>query len=85
MHNLLTQGSGVVTEQYERSRSLATYLEEPFEPTKNETLQRVLASNAKRIVKHLLYCEEVALTEPVKGSGAFIDQFCANRKEDSQG
>lgn len=85
MHNLLTQGSAVVHEQFERSRSLAEYLEEPFEPSKNETLQRVITSNADRIVKHLLFCDEVTLTDPVAGSDAFIDQFRANRKEDSQG
>lgn len=85
MHNLLTQGRSVVYEQYERSRSLAEYLEEPFEPGKNETLQRVIASNASRIVKHLLYCDEVALTEPVSGSELFIDQFRANRREDALG
>lgn len=85
MHNLLTQGRSAVYEQYERSRSLAKYLEEPFEPSKNETLQRVINSNAERIVKHLLYCDEITLTEPVSGSALFIDQFRANRKEDSQG
>lgn len=85
MHNLLTQGRAVVYEQYERSRSLAEYLEEPFAPAKNDTLQRVIASNAERIVKHLLYCDEVTLTDPVSGSDLFIDQFRANRREDALG
>ncbi len=85
LHNLLTQGSAVVHEQFERSRSLAGYLEEPFEPNQNETLQRVIHSNAERIVKHLLFCDEVALTDPIVGSDLFQIQFRANRKEDSQG
>ena len=85
MHNLLTQGRSVVYEQYERSRSLAEYLKEPFNPDKNDTLQRVINSNAERIVKHLLFCDEVALAEPVSGSDAFVDQFRANRRGDSQG
>lgn len=84
MHNLLTQGSAAVHEQVKRSRSLAEYLEEPYDPSKNDTLQRVINSNAERIVKHLLYSDEVALTEPVAGTQAFIDQFRANRKEDDQ-
>ena len=84
MHNLLTQGSSAVHEQVKRSKSLAEYLEEPFDPEKNETLQRVIASNATRIVKHLLFCEEITLTEPVAGSDAFIEQFRANRREDAQ-
>lgn len=85
MHNLLTQGSAVVHEQVERSRSLAEYLNEPFEPTQNETLQRVIASNADRIVRHLLFCDDLTLTDPVAGSDLFIQQFRANRKEDSVG
>eukprot|EP00752_Nemacystus_decipiens_P015057 g13413.t1 len=85
MHNLLTQGRSVVTEQYERSRSLAEYSNEPFDPEKSETLQRVVRSNAERIVRHMLYCDEVVLTDPVSGSQRFINQFRANRKEDSQG
>ncbi|MEM9108834.1 MAG: hypothetical protein AAGC72_02320 [Planctomycetota bacterium] len=85
MHNRLTQGSTVVHEQYERSKSLAQYLEEPFEPSENETLQRVIASNASRIVQQMLYHDEVELTEPIVGSDAFIHQFRANRKEDRRG
>lgn len=85
MHNLLTQASSVVHEQYERSRSLAAYLEEPFDPSKNETIQRVIQSNTGRIVEHLLYCDEISLTEPIKGSDLFIQQFRANRKPDSLG
>ncbi|MBX2850320.1 MAG: hypothetical protein KTR15_01075 [Phycisphaeraceae bacterium] len=85
MHNRLTQGSAVVHEQYERSRSLAEYLEEEFEPSRNQTLQRVINSNAKRIVKHLLFCEEVALAEPIAGSDLFVEQFQANRKADRHG
>jgi hypothetical protein len=85
MHNLLTQGNSVVTEQYGRSKELAVYLEEPFDPSENETLQRVISSNTARIVKHLLFCEEVALTDPVVGSALFQSQFRANRQEDKQG
>jgi hypothetical protein len=85
MHNRLTQGSGVVHEQYERSEALAEYLEEPFEPSKNETLQRVIESNAGRIVRQMLFCNEVELTEPVAGTELFLEQFRANRKEDAEG
>lgn len=85
MHNLLTQGSSLVHEQAERSRSLAEYLEEPFDPAKNETLQRVIASNAEKIVNHLLFCDEIALTQPVVGGEAFQQAFRANRREDQRG
>ena len=85
MHNLLTQGSTSVHEQTERSKSLAKHLEEPFIPENNETLQRVISANAERIVKHLLFCDEVELTSPISGSEKYIEQFRANRKEDAQG
>lgn len=85
MHNLLTQGRSAVHEQYHRAKALASALDEPFDPKSNATLQRVIQSNAKRIVKHLLFCDEVALTALVSGTDRFIEQFRANRKEDSQG
>lgn len=85
MHNRLTQGSAVVYEQYKRSKALAAFLEESFDPKNSETLQRVIASNARRIVRQMLYCSEVALTEPVTGTDLFLDQFRANRKEDDLG
>ncbi|MGB0766703.1 MAG: hypothetical protein ACPGYV_03220 [Phycisphaeraceae bacterium] len=85
MHNLLTQGRSVVYEQYERSRSLAEYLKEPFDPGQSDTLQRVIRSNAQRILEHLLFCDEVALTDAVSGTDRFIDQFRANRREDRSG
>ena len=85
LHNRLTQGNSVVHEQYERSKSLAEHLEEPFEHEKSDTLQRVIASNAARIVRLMLYCNEVELTEPVSGTDLFLHQFRANRKEDAKG
>lgn len=85
MHNLLTQGASVVHEQTERSRSLAKHLGEAFDPANYQTLQHVIASHAQRIVKHLLFSEEVALTEPIVGDPAFQEAFRANRREDSEG
>ncbi len=85
MHNLLTQGSSVVHEQAERSRSLAKHLGEPFDPTAPGTLQRVIDSNAEKIVRHLLYADEVALAEPVAGGDAYQHAFRANRREDARG
>ena len=35
----------------------------------------MIASNAGRIVRQMLYCGEVQLTESVKGTDLFIEQF----------
>lgn len=85
MHNQLTQGAASVRKQIERSKSLAEHLGEPYDPAANDTLQRVIASRAQKIVKHLLFCDEVALTDPVVGDPAFQEAFRANRREDSRG
>lgn len=85
MHNLLTQGASVVHEQTQRSRSLAKFLDETFDPAESETLQRVIDSHAKRIVKHMLFCEEIALETPVEGSPGFQKTFQANKKTDATG
>jgi hypothetical protein len=85
MHNLLTQGSSAVHERIAASRSLAKYLDEPFDPAKNDTLQRVIDANAERIVRHLLFCDEVELENPIVGSPDFQRAFRTNRREDSEG
>ena len=85
MHNQLTQGSASVRKQIERSKSLAKYLGEPYDPATADTLQLVIASRSKKIVKHLLFCDEIALTDPIVGGEAFQQGFRANRHEDSQG
>lgn len=85
MHNLLTQGGASVRKQTQRSRALAQHLNEPFIPTQSDTLSRIIDSNARRIVEHLLFCEEVPLTDPIVGSEAFQSAFRANRREDTKG
>jgi hypothetical protein len=85
MHNRLTQGSSSVRTSVDRARSIAESLGEPYDPLENDTLQRVIASNAGKIVRHMLYCSEEPLTEPISGVDAFIDQFRANRREDAKG
>lgn len=85
MHNLLTQGASVIHERIASAQSLAGYLGEPYDPATSETLQRVLHSYADRIVKHLLFCNEIALDEPIVGSPDFQQAFGANRRQDSAG
>lgn len=85
MHNLLTGGSASVRKTMERSKAVADHLGEPFDPAESDTLQRVIASNADRIVRHLLFCDEAALTEPIVGGPSFQAAFRANRRADSRG
>lgn len=85
MHNRLTQGTSSVHAAIERGQSIARSLGDPFDPGQNDTLQRVITSNANKIVRHLLYCSEIELAEPVVGDAAFQHAFRANRREDGEG
>jgi hypothetical protein len=85
MHNLLTQGASVVHEQALRTRALAKMFGEAFDSAKSDTLQLVLNANADRIVKHMLFSEEIALASPIVGGAPFQASFRANRKEDRLG
>lgn len=85
MHNLMTQGASAVNEQANRSSSIAEQFGEPFDPAAAETLQVVINSQTERIVRHLLYANEITLDDPVVGDAAFARQFRANRKEDTAG
>lgn len=85
MHNALTQGSMAVHAQEKRSRELAEYYGKPFDAANADTLQRVITSNARKIVEQMLFCDEVGLVDPVVGSEAYERAFRANRKEDDQG
>ena len=85
MHNRLTQGGIVVNEQTARSRSIAESLGEAFDPAASETMQTVLRSRAEKILRHMLFVDEITLASPVRGDPAFADQFRANRREDDAG
>lgn len=85
MHNHLTQGAASVRKQIERGKLLAEHLGEPYDPATHDTLQRIIASRTDKIVRHLLFCDEVALTDPIQGSEAFQTAFRANRRPDAHG
>jgi len=85
MHNRLTQGGIVVNEQTARSASIAKSLGEEFDPAASDTLQLVIRSRADKILRHMLYVDEITLTNAIHGDEAFITQFRANRREDAAG
>lgn len=85
MHNLLTQGAAAVNEQANRSASIAQQYNEPFDPASADTLQLVIRSQTERIVRHMLFANEITLDDPIVGDATFARQFRANRREDTAG
>ncbi|XAL99345.1 hypothetical protein OT109_17415 [Phycisphaeraceae bacterium D3-23] len=85
MHNLLTQGAIAVRRQTFRSGRIAESSGEVFDPYESETLMSLVNHSAERIVEHMLFTDELALTDPVRGDRAFIRQFRANRHETDDG
>lgn len=85
MHNVLTQSSLAVRRQEWRSRRVAESSGGTFDPYASETLMSLVEHDAQRIVEHMLFVDEVQLTDPVRGDRAFIRQFRANRRESANG
>jgi hypothetical protein len=85
MHNRLTQGTLAVRKQLWRSRRIAESDGSGFDPYRSETLMSVVSNHAEKIVAYLLFRDEFALTDTVRGDRAFVRQFRANRREAADG
>jgi hypothetical protein len=44
-----------------------------------------IADAAEALVKHLLFCKETVLTEPIRGTSPFAEEFAAQGNRDRQG
>ncbi len=84
MHNVLTAAnhSGRITARDATIMNKALERPDGFE---SESTDRRYASAAENVLKVLLFCDAVPLTDPVKGTSTFAEDFAAVGPRDSQG
>ena len=86
MHNKLTDANKSAREAMARQHDLQKAFGEPITDAPQGSALTVIRSQADRLVKHLLFCEEYQLKDGgVEGSAAFQDAFRANRIETKDG
>jgi len=84
MHNILTAAnhSGRITARDAIIMNRALERPETFE---SESTARRYASAAESVVRGVLFCDAQPLTDPVKGTSSFAEEFAALGPADSQG
>lgn len=86
MHNKFTDGAKSTREAMARQHDLQKTFNEPVTDTPQGSALTVIHSQAEKIVKHLLFCEEYTLQDGgVEGGAAFQDAFRKNRHDTADG
>lgn len=84
MHNALAAANYETRRALHQSFSMNELLGRP-EGTISELAERRIESSAERVLKHLLFCDEFPLTDQIRGSSSFANEFVARGKPDSRG
>jgi hypothetical protein len=86
MHNKLTDAGKSAREAMARQHDLQKAFKEPITEAPQGSALTVINSQAEKVVRHLLFCEEYALTDRgIEGSPAYQEAFRSNRLETSDG
>jgi hypothetical protein len=85
MHNLMARAAASVEQALSDERVINKATGRPAgAPHSQSTLSRI-SSAGEPLLRYLLFCNEPALTEPVKGTSAFAREFAATGPRDAQG
>lgn len=86
MHNKLTDANKSTREALARQHDLQKAFGEPITDVPQGSALTVIKSQADKVVKHLLFCEEYALKDGgIEGNAAFQEAFRRNRIETKDG
>lgn len=84
MHNLLTHANYATRIAQHRLAGMNKALGRP-EDYVSESTQRQIEHAAEDVLRYLLFTEEVELTDPIRGTSGFTEQFAALGPRDRQG
>jgi hypothetical protein len=76
MHNLITQLNFQTQLALAQEAVLKEALNEPAEPHFDSTMRRI-ASSGDDLLEYMLFCDEVRLTDPLKGTSSFTEEFAS--------
>ena len=84
MHNAITAANYETRQALHQSYQMNELLERPKDHI-SESAKRRISSSADRVLRYLLFCDEYELTDTVRGSTTFSDDFQARGKKDTRG
>jgi hypothetical protein len=84
MHNRLTRANFQTRMALHEEAEFNKALGRPADYRSDSTIRRI--SNAgEPVVRYMLFCEEASLTDPVKGTSGFAEEFVKRGPHDGQG
>jgi len=84
MHNLIARANYETRIALHQQAEMNRALKEPTERMREST-QRRIESVAEPLLKYMLFVDEAALTDPVKGTSTFARDFAARGLRDAKG
>lgn len=84
MHNLITLASYTARSALYQNASMNKILDRPAEFL-SESTERRIRTAADDVVAHMLFADEIELTDPIRGTSNFAEEFAARGPFDSHG
>lgn len=84
MHNAIAAANYETRSAIHQSNQMNELLGRP-EGFVSDSAKRRIASSADRVLRYLLFCDEFQLTDRVRGTTSFAEDFAARGKTDSRG
>lgn len=85
VHNALVEANLATQATLHRHEEMQRAFGEPIDAPLSETNERILSGLATRVLREMLYVEEVALPGGVEGSAEFQEAFTKERSKNSEG
>lgn len=85
VHNAIVEANLTTRAALHRHREMQKAFGEPLDAPLSETNQRVLQSQAERVLRQLLYVGELPLPGGVEGADSFPEAFSANERKTAGG
>jgi hypothetical protein len=83
-HNLITRANFQTRQALHQQAEMNRELGEPATHRWDSTATRIKAA-AEPLVKYLLFCDEARLSDPIRGTSSFAEDFQKSGPRDSQG
>lgn len=85
VHNLLVEANWVTQTTLRRHEEMQKAFGEAVDAPLSETNERILSSVATRVLREMLYVEEIPLPGGIEGSAAFQEAFRQKRIKNAEG
>jgi len=85
MHNVLVEANLTTQTTLHRHREMQKAFGEPIDAPLSDTSERIFSHLTDRVLKQMLYVDEIELPGGIEGGSAFQEAFARNRIKSSEG